>query len=173
MQIFTNGGNGLVEVTGAEVPAVVIRRTAKAGMDRFVPIQPNAIATTALLRDGTNLADFSTDDADGSFIVYWVRELDNVRAADTAIGYALRPAVGGSITLGIIGAYVLAGELARAGWRLRACLPAYERAMAERIRGSRACALSAAKTLIPTSRRSAQGLAYGASRPRPHVPTPP
>ncbi|WP_328997721.1 FAD-dependent monooxygenase [Kribbella sp. NBC_00709] len=77
-------------------------------------------------------------------------------------GYCPGPAVGGSTTLAVVGAYVLAGELARAGGDHERAFPAYERAMAEHIRGSRAVALSAAKTLIPTSRLGMAGLAQGA-----------
>ncbi|MEU9689338.1 FAD-dependent monooxygenase [Amycolatopsis japonica] len=77
-------------------------------------------------------------------------------------GYCPGPAVGGSSTLGIVGAYVLAGELARAGGDHERAFPAYERAMAEHVRGSRASALSAAKALIPKSRLGVQGLARGA-----------
>jgi 2-polyprenyl-6-methoxyphenol hydroxylase-like FAD-dependent oxidoreductase len=77
-------------------------------------------------------------------------------------GYCPGPAVGGSTSLGVVGAYVLAGELARAGGDHERAFPAYERAMAEHVRGSRAVALSAAKTLIPTSRLGAWGLVQGA-----------
>ncbi|MFC6880690.1 MULTISPECIES: FAD-dependent monooxygenase [Actinomadura] len=77
-------------------------------------------------------------------------------------GYCPGPAVGGSTTLAVVGAYVLAGELARAGGDHERAFPAYERAMAEHARGSRAAALSAAKTLIPTSRLGVWGLAQGA-----------
>ncbi|WP_330455376.1 MULTISPECIES: FAD-dependent monooxygenase [unclassified Streptomyces] len=77
-------------------------------------------------------------------------------------GYCPGPAVGGSTTLAVVGAYVLAGELARAGGDHERAFPAYERAMAEHVRGSRAVALSAAKTLIPTSRLGVRGLAQGA-----------
>lgn len=76
--------------------------------------------------------------------------------------YCPGPAVGGSTTLAIVGAYVLAGELARAGGDHERAFPAYERAMTEHVRGSRAVALSAAKTLIPTSRLGAWGLVQGA-----------
>jgi hypothetical protein len=62
----------------------------------------------------------------------------------------------------VIGAYVLAGELARADGDHERAFPAYERAMAENVRGSREVALSAAKTLVPTSRLGVSGLAYGA-----------
>jgi 2-polyprenyl-6-methoxyphenol hydroxylase-like FAD-dependent oxidoreductase len=77
-------------------------------------------------------------------------------------GYCPGPAVGGSTTLAVVGAYVLAGELARAGGDHERAFPAYEHAMAEHVRGSRAVALSVAKTLIPTSRLGMWGLAQGA-----------
>ncbi|MEV6769657.1 FAD-dependent monooxygenase [Nocardia sp. NPDC051030] len=77
-------------------------------------------------------------------------------------GYCPGPAVGGSTSLAVVGAYVLAGELARAGGDHERAFPAYERAMAEHVRGSRAAALSAAKTLVPTSRLGVSGLAQGA-----------
>jgi 2-polyprenyl-6-methoxyphenol hydroxylase-like FAD-dependent oxidoreductase len=77
-------------------------------------------------------------------------------------GYCPGPAVGGSTTLAVVGGYVLAGELARASGDHERAFPAYERAMAEHVRGGRAVALSAAKTLIPTSRLGVRGLAQGA-----------
>ncbi|MET9960378.1 FAD-dependent monooxygenase [Streptomyces sp. NPDC006326] len=77
-------------------------------------------------------------------------------------GYCPGPAVGGSTTLAVVGAYVLAGELARADGDHQRAFPSYERVMAEHVRGSRAVALSAAKTLIPSSRLGVWGLAQGA-----------
>ena len=77
-------------------------------------------------------------------------------------GYSPGPAVGGSTTLAVVGAYVLAGELARAAGDHERAYPGYERAMADHVRASRAVALSAAKTLIPTSRLGVWGLAQGA-----------
>ncbi|MFI8522430.1 FAD-dependent oxidoreductase [Streptomyces sp. NPDC085481] len=77
-------------------------------------------------------------------------------------GYCPGPVVGGSTSLAVVGAYVLAGELARAGGDHERAFPAYERAMAEHVHGSRAGALSAARTLIPTSRLGVWGLAQGA-----------
>lgn len=77
-------------------------------------------------------------------------------------GYSPGPAVGGSTSLAVVGAYVLAGELARAGGDHERAFPAYERVMAQYVRGSRAAALSAAKTLIPTSRLGVRALAHGA-----------
>ncbi|MEV4225373.1 FAD-dependent monooxygenase [Nonomuraea sp. NPDC049725] len=77
-------------------------------------------------------------------------------------GYCPGPAVGGSTSLAVVGAYVLAGELARAGGDHQRAFPAYEHAMAGHVRGSHAAALSAAKTLIPASRLGVRGLAQGA-----------
>ncbi|MFD7880427.1 FAD-dependent monooxygenase [Streptomyces sp. NPDC059766] len=77
-------------------------------------------------------------------------------------GYCPGPAVGGSTSLAVVGAYVLAGELARAGGDHERAFPAYERVMARHVHGSRAVALGAAKTLIPTSRLGVWGLAQGA-----------
>ncbi|MFB6808291.1 FAD-dependent monooxygenase [Streptomyces sp. NPDC056387] len=77
-------------------------------------------------------------------------------------GYCPGPVVGGSTSLAVVGAYVLAGELARAGGDHERAFPAYERAMTEHVRGSHAAALSAAKTLIPRSRLGVRGLAQGA-----------
>ncbi|MEV4234645.1 FAD-dependent monooxygenase [Nocardia sp. NPDC050408] len=77
-------------------------------------------------------------------------------------GYCPGPAVGGSTSLAVVGAYILAGELARAGGDHERAFPAYERAMAEHVRGSHAVALNAAKTLIPTSRLGVSGLVQGA-----------
>ncbi|QLY28016.1 FAD-dependent monooxygenase [Nocardia huaxiensis] len=65
--------------------------------------------------------------------------------------YCPGPAVGGSTSLAIVGAHTLAGELAVAGGDHRIAFPAYERAMAESVRGSRKFAMRAAKTLVPTS----------------------
>ncbi|MCU1641451.1 MAG: rane-associated oxidoreductase [Nocardia sp.] len=76
-------------------------------------------------------------------------------------GYSPGPAVGGSTSLAVVGAYVLAGELARAGGDHERAFPGYERAMAEHVRGSQAAALSAAQTLVPTSRLGVSGLVQG------------
>ncbi|WUJ67753.1 FAD-dependent monooxygenase [Kribbella soli] len=76
--------------------------------------------------------------------------------------YCPGPAVGGSTTLAIVGAYVLAGELARAAGDHERAYPAYEHAMTNHVTASRAVALSAAKTLIPKSRLGMAALAQGA-----------
>ncbi|MCP3803667.1 FAD-dependent monooxygenase [Allokutzneria sp. A3M-2-11 16] len=77
-------------------------------------------------------------------------------------GYCPGPAVGGSTSLAVLGAYVLAGELAAAGGDHERAFAAYEREMAELVRKSRVFALRAAKTLIPKSRLGMWGLTTGA-----------
>ncbi len=77
-------------------------------------------------------------------------------------GYCPGPAVGGSTSLAVLGAYTLAGELARAdGDHLRA-FAAYELAMREPVRLSRAFARGAARTIIPASRTGVWALTRGA-----------
>jgi 2-polyprenyl-6-methoxyphenol hydroxylase-like FAD-dependent oxidoreductase len=65
--------------------------------------------------------------------------------------YCPGPAVGGSTSLAVIGAYVLAGELAQAGGDHERAFAAYQREMAETVTRSRAFARGAAKTIIPGS----------------------
>ncbi|MEV0201336.1 FAD-dependent monooxygenase [Nonomuraea sp. NPDC050691] len=64
-------------------------------------------------------------------------------------GYCPGPAVGGSTSLAVVGAYVLAGELAAAGGDHTRAFPAYEAAMGDYVRRSRSFALNAAKRLVP------------------------
>ncbi|TFV57160.1 FAD-dependent oxidoreductase [Mycobacterium sp. PS03-16] len=66
-------------------------------------------------------------------------------------GYCPGPAVGGSTSLAVIGAYVLAGELERAGGDPAAGFAAYERVMREPVLGSRALAKGVAKAILPSS----------------------
>jgi 2-polyprenyl-6-methoxyphenol hydroxylase-like FAD-dependent oxidoreductase len=77
-------------------------------------------------------------------------------------GYCPGPAVGGSTSLAVVGAYVLAGELAEARGDHARAFAAYEREMAEPVRLSRAFAMGAAKTLIPGSRLGIWALINGA-----------
>lgn len=77
-------------------------------------------------------------------------------------GYCPGPAVGGSTSLAVIGAYVLAGELAEAGGDHERAFAAYEREMRELVRRSRTFAAGTAKNLIPTSRFGAWALVRGA-----------
>jgi 2-polyprenyl-6-methoxyphenol hydroxylase-like FAD-dependent oxidoreductase len=76
--------------------------------------------------------------------------------------YCPGPAVGGSTSLAVLGAYVLAGELAVAGGDHERAYPAYEREMGEFVRRSRAFARGVAKTLIPSSALGVRALVGGA-----------
>jgi 2-polyprenyl-6-methoxyphenol hydroxylase-like FAD-dependent oxidoreductase len=77
-------------------------------------------------------------------------------------GYCPGPAVGGSTSLAVVGAYVLAGELARSGGDHLAAFAAYELAMREPVRLSRGFARAAARTIIPGSRAGVWALTRGA-----------
>ncbi len=77
-------------------------------------------------------------------------------------GYCPGPAVGGSTSLAVLGAYVLAGELARAGGDHLRAFAAYELQMREPVRLSRAFARGAAKGIIPDSRAGVWALTRGA-----------
>ena len=70
-------------------------------------------------------------------------------------GYCPGPAVGGSTSLAVVGAYVLAGELARARGDYAAAFAAYEREMRQPVLRSRAFARGAAKSLVPGSHAAA------------------
>ncbi|WP_224366717.1 FAD-dependent monooxygenase [Hyalangium versicolor] len=67
-------------------------------------------------------------------------------------GYSPGPAVGGSTSLAIVGAYVLAGELAAAGGDHVRGFQAYERELGDYVRRSRTFALHTAKNLVSSSR---------------------
>lgn len=77
-------------------------------------------------------------------------------------GYCPGPAVGGSTSLAVLGAYVLAGELAAAGGDHERAFAAYEREMTDIVRKSRTFALGSAKTLVPSSRAGVWALVQGA-----------
>lgn len=66
-------------------------------------------------------------------------------------GYCPGPGVGGSTSLAVLGAYVLAGELEQAGADYASAFAAYEAAMADPVRHSRGFARTVAKTLVPRS----------------------
>jgi 2-polyprenyl-6-methoxyphenol hydroxylase-like FAD-dependent oxidoreductase len=76
-------------------------------------------------------------------------------------GYCPGPAVGGSTSLAVVGAYVLAGELAAAGGDPARAFPAYEAEIGAYVRRSRVFARSAAKTLVPGSGRDLWALVQG------------
>ncbi len=77
-------------------------------------------------------------------------------------GYCPAPAVGGSTSLSVLGAYVLAGELARAGGDHERAFASYEREMGEPVRRGRAFARGVAKSLVPRSRAGVWALTRGA-----------
>jgi 2-polyprenyl-6-methoxyphenol hydroxylase-like FAD-dependent oxidoreductase len=77
-------------------------------------------------------------------------------------GYCPGPAVGGSTSLSVLGAYVLAGELAQADGDHARAFAAYEQQMAAPVRRSRAFARTAAKTIVPGSRAGVWALTRGA-----------
>ena len=77
-------------------------------------------------------------------------------------GYCPGPAVGGSTSIAVLGAYILAGELAQAGGDYTLAFAAYEREMSEPVRRSRAMARGIAKGLIPNSRAGVWALTRGA-----------
>ena len=73
-------------------------------------------------------------------------------------GYCPGPAVGGSTSLAVIGAYVLAGELQRAGGDPTVGFGTYERVMREPVIGARALAKSVARSILPSSRLGVRAL---------------
>jgi 2-polyprenyl-6-methoxyphenol hydroxylase-like FAD-dependent oxidoreductase len=77
-------------------------------------------------------------------------------------GYCPGAAVGGSTSLSVLGAYVLAGELAQADGDYARAFAAYEQQMAAPVRRSRAFARVAAKTIVPGSRAGVWALSRGA-----------
>ncbi|MFF0311420.1 FAD-dependent monooxygenase [Streptosporangium sp. NPDC004379] len=77
-------------------------------------------------------------------------------------GYGPGPAVGGGTSLAVVGAYVLAGELAEAGGDHTRAFPAYERELGDYVRRSRAFALGAARGLVPGSHARLRILAAAA-----------
>jgi 2-polyprenyl-6-methoxyphenol hydroxylase-like FAD-dependent oxidoreductase len=77
-------------------------------------------------------------------------------------GYCPGPAVGGSTSIAVLGAYVLAGELAEANGSYTRAFAAYEREMGEPARRSRALARGVAKSLVPRSRAGVWTLTRGA-----------
>ncbi|MFI6291787.1 FAD-dependent monooxygenase [Nonomuraea sp. NPDC050790] len=77
-------------------------------------------------------------------------------------GYCPGPAVGGSTSLAVVGAYVLAGELAAHGGDHTRAYPAYEHEISDYVRRSRAFAVAAAKRLVPATNLDVWALAQGA-----------
>jgi 2-polyprenyl-6-methoxyphenol hydroxylase-like FAD-dependent oxidoreductase len=76
-------------------------------------------------------------------------------------GYCPGAVVGGSTSLAIVGAYVLAGELAQAGNDYARAFSATEREMLAYVRGSRSLARHTARILIPANRAQVWTLIQG------------
>ncbi|SDG68110.1 2-polyprenyl-6-methoxyphenol hydroxylase [Lentzea fradiae] len=81
-----------------------------------------------------------------------------VLAGDAA--YCPGPAIGGSTSLAVLGAYVLAGELG-AGTDHEAAFARYEDEMRDIVHASREFALGMAKTIIPATRLGVSALTRG------------
>ena len=77
-------------------------------------------------------------------------------------GYCPGPAVGGSTSLAVLGAYVLAGELAGAGGDHLRAFASYELAMREPVHLSQSFARGTAKSIMPGSRAGVWALTRGA-----------
>lgn len=76
-------------------------------------------------------------------------------------GYCPGPAVGGSTSLAMVGAFTLAGELALARGDHTVAYPAYERALGDYVRASRTFAVTMANRLVPRSRTQLWALIAG------------
>ncbi|MED5813489.1 FAD-dependent monooxygenase [Mycolicibacterium sp. 050232] len=76
-------------------------------------------------------------------------------------GYCPGPAVGGSTSLAVYGAYVLAAEMVRAGDDYAAAFAAYERTMLGPVVNSRKLARVNAKTVVPMSDLGIRALVGG------------
>lgn len=76
-------------------------------------------------------------------------------------GYCPGPAVGGSTSIAVLGAYVLAGELAQANGDYAQAFAAYEREMIDPVRRSRVFARTMAKSLVPSSAAGVWALTRG------------
>ncbi|MFP5347777.1 MAG: FAD-dependent monooxygenase [Actinomycetes bacterium] len=86
-------------------------------------------------------------------------------------GYSPGAAVGGGTSLAVIGAYVLASELVRAGGDHRQGFAAYQRALGPVVAQSRLVGPTAIKLVIPSSRRQIWVTAQ-AMRAVPRIPAP-
>jgi 2-polyprenyl-6-methoxyphenol hydroxylase-like FAD-dependent oxidoreductase len=75
-------------------------------------------------------------------------------------GYCPGPAVGGGTSLAVVGAHVLAAELASSGGDHAAGFHAYERAMAETVRQSRTIGPAVLRTLVPRSRAQVRAIPH-------------
>jgi 2-polyprenyl-6-methoxyphenol hydroxylase-like FAD-dependent oxidoreductase len=86
-------------------------------------------------------------------------------------GYSPGPAVGGGTTIAVVGAYVLAGELHRAGGDPAVALGAYEHKMREFVRLNRKLGTTNVRRLIPATPTHVR-LLHEAMRWVPRLPVP-
>jgi 2-polyprenyl-6-methoxyphenol hydroxylase-like FAD-dependent oxidoreductase len=77
-------------------------------------------------------------------------------------GYCPGPVVGASTSLAVVGAYVLAGELAEADGDHERAFPAYEREMGDYVRRSRSFAVGVARWLVPSGPAQVWAIFLGA-----------
>jgi 2-polyprenyl-6-methoxyphenol hydroxylase-like FAD-dependent oxidoreductase len=84
-------------------------------------------------------------------------------------GYSPGPAVGGGTTIAMVGAYVLAGELSRAGGDPAVALPRYDAAVRELVRRARKLGTTTMRTLIPATPAQVR-LMIGMMRVVPRLP---
>lgn len=71
-------------------------------------------------------------------------------------GYSPGPAVGGGTTMAVVGAYVLAGQLAAAHGDPLVAFPAYENELRDYVQRSRGIGPAVMKRIVPTSRLNAE-----------------
>lgn len=77
-------------------------------------------------------------------------------------GYCPGPAVGGSTSIAVLGAYILAGELAQANGDHARAFASYEQQLSDPVRRSRAFASTMAKSIVPGSTAGVWALTRGA-----------
>lgn len=77
-------------------------------------------------------------------------------------GYCPGPAVGGSTSIAVLGAYILANELGQCGGDYERAFASYEQQMLDPVRRSRALARTIAKSIVPGSAIGVRALTLGA-----------
>jgi len=135
---------------------------------RDVPRQKELLRNTFAGRDAT--VDSWLDELDHTPTFYFDSitqlQLDTWSSGRVTLvgdaGYCPGPAVGGSTSIAVLGAYILAGELAQAKGDYARAFAAYEAEMDDPVRRSRAMARGIAKGLIPNSRAGVWALIHAA-----------
>ena len=121
-----------------------------------------------LLTELENADDLYVDSISTIVMETWTR--DRVTLVGDA-GYSPGPAVGGGTTLAVVGAYVLASELAAAGGDQARGLAAYEQVLRPAVRHSQKIGPAVMKRLIPRSRLQLWAMAE-VIRLLPRLPSP-